>query len=52
MNKKYIVANWKMNPQTWAEAEGILDAMIGYLNTLNTRQDLVNQVLPGKLSRR
>ncbi|HZZ99476.1 MAG TPA: triose-phosphate isomerase [Candidatus Paceibacterota bacterium] len=23
--KKYVIANWKMNPQTWAEAEGILD---------------------------
>lgn len=26
--KKTIVANWKMNPQTWAEAEGIL----GFVN--------------------
>ena len=25
MDKKYIVANWKMNPQTLAEAEQILD---------------------------
>ena len=25
MPKKYIIANWKMNPQTWAEAESILN---------------------------
>lgn len=45
MNKKYIIANWKMNPQTWAEAEGILDTMSDYFST--TRQDLFDQVLPG-----
>lgn len=45
MDKKYIIANWKMNPQTWAEAEGILDTMSDYFST--TRQDLFDQVLPG-----
>ncbi len=33
MNKKYIVANWKMNPSTWAEAEQILDSVNDYLGT-------------------
>ena len=44
MNKKIIVANWKMQPESLAEAEQILDSVSEYLTT---RQDLVNQVLPG-----
>ena len=44
MDKKYIVANWKMQPESLAEAEQILDSVDEYLTT---RQDLVNQVLSG-----
>jgi len=32
--KKYIVANWKMHPDSWAEAEGILDAVSQYLESV------------------
>src|SRR3989338_1867184 len=38
MNKKYIVANWKMNPQTWAEAEQILDFVDEYIGSLNEKE--------------
>lgn len=43
--KKTIIANWKNHPDSWAEAEQILDATNEYFST--TRQDLVDQVLPG-----
>lgn len=33
--KKYVIANWKMKPQTWAEAEGILDFISGEFNSKN-----------------
>jgi len=38
MNKKYIVANWKNHPQTWAEAEQILDFVDEYLGSLNEKE--------------
>lgn len=38
MNKKYIVANWKMNPQTWAEAEQILDFVNDHLESKNEKE--------------
>jgi triosephosphate isomerase len=38
MSKKYIVANWKMNPQTWAEAEQILDFVNEYLESRNEKE--------------
>ena len=48
MNKKYIIANWKMAPSTLAEAGQILDSVNDYLETkLETRQGLVDQALPG-----
>lgn len=34
MDKKFIIANWKMSPQTLAEAEGILEFTNDYLSTL------------------
>ena len=39
MDKKYIVANWKMNPQTWAEAEQILDFVDDYLGSLGESKE-------------
>lgn len=50
MNKKYIIANWKNHPDSWAEAEQILDFVNDHLESRNfstIRQDLDNQVLPG-----
>lgn len=41
MSKKYIVANWKMAPGTWAEAEQILDFVNDYL-----AQRLSSEALP------
>ena len=43
MNKKYIVANWKMNPQSLAEAEEILLYIDEHLreSTKNTDQSLI-----------
>ena len=38
MDKKYIVANWKMNPQTWAEAEQILDFVNDHLESRNEKE--------------
>ncbi len=38
MSKKYIVANWKMNPQTWAEAEQILDSVNDHLEARNEKE--------------
>jgi len=35
MNKKLIVSNWKMAPNTLAEAEQILDSVDEYLGSLN-----------------
>lgn len=35
MDKKYVIANWKMNPQTLAEAEQILDSVDEYLGSLS-----------------
>jgi triosephosphate isomerase (TIM) len=31
MDKKIIIGNWKMNPQTWAEAQEILESVDGYI---------------------
>ena len=36
--KKTIIANWKMNPQTWAEAEQILDFVNDYLESRNEKE--------------
>lgn len=36
--KKTIIANWKMNPQTWAEAEQILDFINDYLESRNEKE--------------
>jgi triosephosphate isomerase len=36
--KKTIIANWKMNPQTWAEAEQILDFVNDYLESRNEEE--------------
>ena len=42
MPKKYIIANWKMLPQTWAEAEHILDYINDdYENNQEQEQSLV-----------
>lgn len=43
MPKKYIIANWKMNPQSVAEAEGILAYIDEHLNqdTHHAEQSLV-----------
>jgi triosephosphate isomerase len=38
MNKKYIVANWKMLPESLAEAEQILDSVNEYLGSLNEKE--------------
>jgi len=38
MNKKIIVANWKMAPSTWAEAEQILDFVNDYLESRNEKE--------------
>src|SRR3989344_2856268 len=38
MSKKYIVANWKMNPQTWAGAEQILNSVDEHLDSLNEKE--------------
>lgn len=35
MNKKYIVANWKMSPATLAEAQQILDSTSSYLESFS-----------------
>ena len=40
MPKKYIIANWKMNPQTWAEAEQILDFTNDYMDSLGESEEL------------
>jgi triosephosphate isomerase len=40
MLKKYIIANWKMNPQTLAEAQGILEAADEYLGSLEESKEL------------
>src|SRR3989344_8824507 len=34
MNKKLIIANWKMNPSSQAEAQQILDSTSQYLESL------------------
>ena len=39
MDKKYIVANWKMQPQSWAEAQEILERTDEYLGTLDDRKE-------------
>ncbi|MEK7076060.1 MAG: triose-phosphate isomerase [Patescibacteria group bacterium] len=36
--KKTVIANWKMNPQTWAEAEQILDFVNDYLESRNEKE--------------
>jgi triosephosphate isomerase len=41
MPKKYIIANWKMNPQSVAEAEGILAYIDEHLDGKNAEQSLV-----------
>ncbi len=38
MSKKYIVANWKMQPQTLAEAEQILDFVNDHLESRNEKE--------------
>lgn len=38
MDKKLIVANWKMSPQTLAEAEGILEFVDDYLSSVNEKE--------------
>lgn len=38
MNKKLIVANWKMAPASLAEAEQILDSVDDYLGSLNEKE--------------
>ena len=38
MNRKIIVANWKMNPQTLAEAEQILDFVNDHLESTNEKE--------------
>lgn len=38
MDKKYIIANWKNHPDTWAEAEQILDSVDEYLGSLNEKE--------------
>jgi triosephosphate isomerase len=40
MNKKIIVANWKMNPQTLAESEQILDLVNEYLESAEYHKEL------------
>jgi triosephosphate isomerase len=37
--KKYIIANWKMLPTTWAEAEEILDAMSMYFESASENKN-------------
>lgn len=39
MNKKIIIANWKMLPETWAEAEQILDSLNEYLGEQGERAE-------------
>ena len=36
--KKYIIANWKMNPDSWAEAEQILDSISEYFRTASDQE--------------
>ena len=38
MPKKYIIANWKMAPSTWAEAEQILDFVNDHLESRNEKE--------------
>ena len=38
MSKKYVVANWKMLPQSWAEAEQILDFVNDHLESINEKE--------------
>src|SRR3989344_3259021 len=38
MNKKYIVANWKMSPTSLAEAEQILDFVNDHLESRNEKE--------------
>ena len=38
MKKKIIISNWKMAPNTFAEAEQILDATDEYLGSLNEKE--------------
>ena len=39
MDKKLIVANWKMLPESLAEAEGILESTDDYLGSLNEKKE-------------
>lgn len=38
--KKFVIANWKMAPESLAQAEGILDAVNDFLETLGERREL------------
>ena len=38
MSKKYIIANWKMLPASWAEAEQILDFVNDHLESRNEKE--------------
>lgn len=37
--KKYIIANWKMNPQSWAEAEELLSSLDEHLQSIPKKID-------------
>ena len=39
--KKYIVANWKNHPDSWAEAESILNYIDEHLEGSNPEQSLI-----------
>jgi triosephosphate isomerase (TIM) len=43
--KKMIIANWKMNPQTWAEAQEILESVDSHLRE-NNLEDLDLVICP------
>lgn len=38
MDKKYIIANWKNHPDSWAEAEQILDFVNDYLESKDEKE--------------
>ncbi len=40
MSKKYVIANWKMKPQTLAEAEQILDFVNDHLESFGESEEL------------
>lgn len=38
MTKKYIIANWKSRPDTWGEAEQILESLSYYFNSAGSKE--------------